>query len=389
MKSKSFNKALINRFQFVAKSDFECNENETNGQSLNIRILKKLECKLSDIMIFVPRQANSLIQVGTISEIDDILPGTTGPYVNIIVQPFQEGCNPAAWSLNFIRSIDGGFYTYIYTVSDAINKIRFELALTPYIDFIDTCIDPNEQDSIALDSNFDDTIPVDSMIYLDNNFDGTIPVDSVYFLDSNFDGTIVPDETMAFVENTKALIKKRGLSFTEFAQSIPFLLNVTDIEPLKIPDYSSYSFNDVPLRTGKIGDIYYVDIAWVSANKQYFAGKAIDSVRGEVIDADLRDSLEDVFRGLGYQWDLDPKQDTVIDNKPWQKKEYILSVVDKTKNNILMSGNNIATIKKIKKCGKRFYRLAIQDDWRLIISAGIYDNCIVNLAVVNPLIADM
>ena len=323
MKSNSFNKAVINRFQFVAKSDFELNENETNGQSLNIRILKKLECKLSDILMIFPRQTSNLIQVGMISDI--IPPGTTGSYVNIIVQPFQEGCNPA-WSPNFIRSIiDGGFYTYIYTFSDAINKIRFELALTPDIDFIDPRFDPNEQDSIALDSNFDDTIPVDSITYLD----------------SNFDGTIVPDETMAFVENTKTLIRTRGLSFTEFAQSIPFLLNVTDIKPLKIPDYSSYSFNDVSLRAGKIGDSYYVDIQWVSANKQYFAGKAIDSVRGEVIDADLRDRLEDVFRELGYQWDLDTKQDTVIDNNPWPKKEYILSVVDKTKNNILMSCNKI------------------------------------------------
>jgi hypothetical protein len=46
-------------------------------------------------------------------------------------------------------------------------------------------------------------------------------------------------------------------------------------------------------------------------------------------------------------------------------------------------------IKKIKKCGKRFYRLIMKNDLRLNHRPGIYDNCILTLTVVDPFTDNM
>ena len=199
------------------------------------------------------------------------------------------------------------------------------------------------------------------------------------------DGKIDFDEAKRFEKIARASIaSQNGLKFRELAALIPSRLMVKNIEYVKQDDYTSHLFDSVALRFRRKDGIYYVDIPF--GNVVY--GKAFNSVTEEVYDTVLQEELKDayVWQKAKDEFTALPPEvgDDIYVPLPWPPINFNLSIINKDAKQLLMNYSKIEMIKKIKKCGKKFYRLIIQDDLRSIHpSPKKYDNYIIKWNIIH------
>ncbi len=361
-----FDLKTTEQFYFVPKGDFKL----TGGQSLSMRLPTAKDIyKVGDVLIIAPRTNKSgLVEAAIIKQQEHIHPESN--YYSIIAIPYTQDYIPIPkpWSPEFIKQLKDG----LYLVRSSAEKPKLEIELS-----LD---EPT--------SNIDSTI-IDSTIIDSTIIDSTITESNA--LDNNMDGKIDFGEAKRFEKIARASIaSQNGLKFRELAPHIPSRLIVKNIEYVKQDDYTLHLFDSVALRFGRKDGIYYVDIPF--CNVVY--GKAFNSVTEEVYDTVLQEEIKDsyVWQKAKDEFTARPfhrsggaGDDTfVFVPLQWLHINFNLSIINKDAKQLLMNSSKIEMIKKIKKCGKKFYRLIIQDDWRSIHpSPKKYDNCLLTWRIIH------
>jgi hypothetical protein len=351
------------RQELIRPNDFEFTETVTDGQRLTIKVPSG-EYKVGDIIFFAPlKNGNNLVEHGVIDNMSSLGGGGGGTTDwSIEIVPESHGDD---WSKEFTQDIVGGFY--MFTNPTEKSTIQVELSLEsvralPLLPIPDNITGPITE----LDSVF-------------------VELDSITFLDINFDNIVTTDEAVEFAKKTKEFIGSKGVTLGDLAQGIPLNLRVNKIKLIQIPKYESHVYNDIPLIISRdIAGTTFVDFEFTGIGS-FNQGKAFDSVTGDVYATDFQKDFMDVLRNaINTILILIGNASGIEQDAPWIRRDIFLTIIDKTKNNILINSIKIEMIKKIKKCGKRFYRLIMKDDWRSNTIPGRYDNCVLTLTVVEP-----
>lgn len=358
-----FDLKTTEQFYFVPKGDFKLNEDVTGGQSLSMRLPTAKDIyKVGDVFFlrFAPprKSMSGLVEAAIIREVFQQHIHPESNYYSIMAIPYTQDCIPKrVWSPEIIKQLEDG----LYLVRSSAEKPKLEIELS--LDEPTSNIDSTIIDSTIIDSNA---------------------------LDNNMDGKIDFDEANRFEKIARASIaSQNGLKFRELAARIPSRLIVKNIEYVKQDDYTLHLFDSVALQIGRKDGIYYVEIPF--GNVVY--GKAFNSVTEEVYDTVLREELKDSY--VWYVW-LKAKDEFTArpfhrlggagddTYEPWPPINFNLSIINKDAKQLLMNSSKIEMIKKIKKCGKKFYRLIIQDDWHSIHpSPKKYDNCLLAWRIIH------
>jgi hypothetical protein len=346
------NRILDIRQALILPKDFEFKETVTYGQRLTIKAPFGIyEYKVGDTIFFAPiKNGSNLVEHGVIGNVASLGgEGTTDWSLVIVPESHGDG-----WSKEFTRDIAGGFYMFANPIEKSTIQVELSLESVHALPLL------------PIPDNI--TVPI-------------IELDSINFLDINFDNIVNIDEAVEFAKKTKEFIGSTGVTLGDLAQRIPLNLPVNKVIWIQRPEYQSHVYNGTPLDISRdTAGITFVDFGIGRFNK----GKAFDSVTGDVYATDFQKDFMDVLRNtiLIPIGDAPGKEQ----DAPWARRDFFLTIIDKTKNNILINSIKIEMIKKIKKCGKRFYRLIMKDDWRLNTRPrpGRYDNCVLRFNGSEP-----
>ena len=136
-----------------------------------------------------------------------------------------------------------------------------------------------------------------------------------------------------------------------------------------------------------------------------FIGTVFDSGTGNVGSVDLKATLEEARSEFQKLEELAPQQlgdarggkaapgdaapgDAApeLTGLPWNIPKCYISVIGKKEGDLVMSRREVETIKKIKKCGKCFYRIVLTDDGVVSgIRSGDYRESILKFIMLPPL----
>jgi hypothetical protein len=348
---------------FILPKDFEFKETVTDGQRLTIKAPSGNEYKVGDIIFFAPlKKGINLVEHGVIGNAASLGGEDTTDW-SLEIAPESHG---DGWSKEFTQDIAGGFYMFANPIEKS--KIQVELSL----ESVHTLpLLPNIPDNIT-----DPIIELDSVI---------AELDSVNFLDNNFDNIVSIDEAVEFAKKTKEFIGSTGVTLRDLAQRIPPKVQVNKINLIQEPKYEShvYNYTRLDIRRRENAGTTFVDFESTGIGS-FNKGKAFDSVTGDVYATDFQTDfihvLRDAINSIPIRRYAVPGKEPDV---PWVKRDFFLTIIDKTKNNILINSNKIEMIKRVKKCGKRFYRLIIKDDWLLNTRLGRYDNCVLRFIVAD------
>ena len=353
------------RIIFVRPRDIELGTG--NSQSLNIRVSKPAGYLVNDIVKVLPKKAGSRLVFPFIIREINVPVGEDGKYVNVVVVP--EG-DLAPIPTNFAKALDEGVYLdgrhRDYNPEE--RQLRIDLGLARVIR------DPT------------DIAPFAPYPRIPNGFTGV--------LDADNDGVIGTDEARKFVEGAIDRIKGGGLKFSELAQGISDGLRVNNIQvnpPQRV--YIDRIFNGVSLQVRRQEQVRRQDFAeWLDIpagqlQRNQFTGTEFDSGTGDVGSVDLKATLEEArseFQELVRQLG-DARVREPLTEIRWYRPTCYITMIDKTEGDLVMSRREVETIKKIKKCGKCFYRIVLTDDGVVSsIRNGNYGESILKFIMLPP-----
>ena len=343
------------RIIFVRPRDIELGTG--NSQSLNIRVSKPAGYLVNDIVKVLPKKAGSRLVFPFIIREINVPVGEDGKYVNVVVVP--EG-DLAPIPTNFAKALDEGVYLdgrhRDYNPEE--RQLRIDLGLARVI-----------------------RDPTDVAPPIHNGFAGE--------LDGDNDGVIGTDEARRFAEGAIDWIKgEEGLKFSDLAKGIPAWLKVTDIQLNPVPrTYIGSIFNGVSLQVRRQDFAEWLDIPAGQLQRNQITGTEFDSGTGNVGSVDLKATLEEArseFQELVRQLG-DARVREPLTEIRWYRPTCYITMIDKTEGDLVMSRREVETIKKIKKCGKCFYRIVLTDDGVVSsIRNGNYGESILKFIMLPP-----
>jgi hypothetical protein len=188
--------------------------------------------------------------------------------------------------------------------------------------------------------------------------------------DGNGDGTITEQEANDFASESRRVIAEAGLTFAELAGKIPPMLKVRNIEVAGIGlGGCTTHFNGVPAKVSLVGGTSFVYIpAKTLPGVRINTYGDVDRIRlEELADGQIRQA-----RGIGVpNAPLPP---------PWPTPNRYMSVIDKKGESVVVNGEKIASIRKVKKCGKCYYKIEIEDSGFVpSIKTGYLKECLLTI----------
>jgi hypothetical protein len=178
-------------------------------------------------------------------------------------------------------------------------------------------------------------------------------------LDGNGDGKITEKEATDFVIEARRRIDGAGLTFAKLAEKIPQKLKVNKLEVDGMRwGGRTTQFNGVAAKVSLVGGTSIVYLEQIE-----FPGVSINSY----VDVDRMRFAELVqdydiiaqVRGIGVPEFSDYLN--ALPQAPWPTSEKYMSVIDKRSESVVLNGEKIASIRKVKKCGKCYYKIEIED----------------------------
>jgi hypothetical protein len=198
-----------------------------------------------------------------------------------------------------------------------------------------------------------------------------VPVDSI-FLDMDGNDIITVAEVEAFVEKTKALIARpEGLSLGALVPGIPPRLRVTgvDLSGTGPTVEETLIFNEFVAQVKVVDGKQFVYVQWTEDAPPGVRVNNWGDVDQFVEFDDFMKEIRDIVKPYLYG---------PADEQPWTSSSLYIDVVDKARETMVARGEKIKSIKKVKKCGKRYYKLELEDTGFVSnVQRGRFDNCIV------------
>jgi hypothetical protein len=190
-------------------------------------------------------------------------------------------------------------------------------------------------------------------------------------LDGDGDGTITEPEANDFAEIARRRIAKAGLTFAALAEKIPKGLKVNKLEVDGVNWGSrATQFNGVEAKVQLVGGTSFVYV-----RVKIIPGVSINSYR----DVD-RIGLEVVFRELHRVSGSEPRRHPIPSLKypvEWPTPSQYISLIDKRSESMVVRGEKIASIRKVKRCGKCYYKIEIEDSGFVAnIQTGYFRDCL-------------
>jgi hypothetical protein len=203
------------------------------------------------------------------------------------------------------------------------------------------------------------------------------PTDLTHFslaLDKNGDGTVTDVEALKFVKNALGVRNGAGLSFKDLAGGIPPTLNVTRVS-VNSPSVEMIHFNGLAVRVvydrRSSRPILYVPLKFADLIGPGTWPYLDDAI--QIRFSDFMDEVQNNVPGLSQRLYPGSKE------PGWQSNSYTLTVIDKIAGNIIVNGEEIASIKKVKKCNKCYYKIELVETGLVpSINAGSYQNCLLS-----------
>jgi hypothetical protein len=196
-------------------------------------------------------------------------------------------------------------------------------------------------------------------------------------LDNNGDGKVTDVEAKKFVNNAVEWSQGAGLPFGNLAEGIPRDLPVTRVS-VNLPPQEMTNFNGLAVRL--VYDRSSRPMLYIPFKFADLTGAVIDLDTTILIRySDFMDELQNELTVPGLSVGKEPG---------WRSNRYILTVTDKVARNRIVNGEEIASIKKVKKCNKYYYKIELVETGLVpSINAGSYQNCLFtceNFAVRPP-----
>ena len=310
-----------------------------NGKALTLQMREtRPDYQVKDVIAFATALGN-IIEVGKIVQVGRNLDWNT-----ISVRPLAEDSTDwTDWSAEFLQRLkkdNQKLFGYLIP-NDTGRKLMVEVSL------------PNIQPALGL-----------------------LPKNPGTRLDANNDKQITPEEVSQFVTKVRELIAvdKGDFQIDDFtvAEIIPESLDVTDVQLLATPP-ESYYFNDV---TGNISRQGFFDI-----KADNIVVTKINHTSQEIERAELEDSMKDIRDRLSVV----PGTFPFNDEMPWKTPSHYVNVIDKGSGTVIVRGEKIESIKKVKKCGKYYYRIGLADKGLVsTMHPGNFTNCLFTVCSFQP-----
>jgi hypothetical protein len=283
---------------------------------------------IGDVVLMGVKSGNSL----AVGEINSI--GTGG---TIVVKELQE----LFWHTNFVRDLGKGdqkIFVVFVTPAPACLSIQVSLGLSG----------------------------------------GDVPqpqnVESNIILDMDGNHIITGAEAGGFVEKAKILIKRsEGLSLGELAPGIPSELKVTgvDLSGL-IADHSAEEamvFNNIAGEVALIDGKQFVYFQWT---EEAPVGIRLNNLG----DIDPSVQFDEFMKEIRDENIVGPYEYRPAHEQPWALSSIYIDLVDKVSETMVVRGEKIKSIKRVKKCGKCYYKLELADRGFVSnVRPGRYGNC--------------
>jgi hypothetical protein len=200
------------------------------------------------------------------------------------------------------------------------------------------------------------------------------PIDPARFslsLDNNGDGKVTDVEAIRFVNNAAEWSQGAGLPFKDLADGIPTNLPVTRVS-VNFPSLEMTHFNDLAVRVvydRSSRPMLYVPFQFADLTGAGINSQSLDT--DPIKFGDFMDEVQNEFIvPVVYPGSKEPG---------WPLNKYTLTVIDKVARIIVVTGEEIASIKKVKKCNKCYYKIGFVDSGLVpSINAGSYQNCLLS-----------
>jgi hypothetical protein len=337
----------------VKVTDFIYDENIINPSwsTISMEYPKVPEAlNLGDILVISTKMGNG-VEVGEIMNIEKSIINT-----NTVITA-KAPTDILVWKGDFIEELKTrGQELHSYWFDPAVRRLGVELSLARYAP---------EPDPNPLFTN----VP---------NFH--IP------LDGNGDGTITEKEANDFVIVAKRLIDGAGLTFAELAEKIPRELKVRNID-LNGFDFLSKTtqFNGVAAKVQLVGGTSFVYI-----EQNDFTGVKIWKIYGDVDRIKLEEFAQDLIRqareiGVPEFSDYPNALPNASSPGPWPTPRRYMSVIDKKSESIVLNDEKIASIRKVKRYGKCYYKIEMEDGGFLpSMRDGYFKECLLTIREEYP-----
>jgi hypothetical protein len=197
-------------------------------------------------------------------------------------------------------------------------------------------------------------------------------------LDGNGDNTITVTEVEAFVKKAKARIARpEGLTFAQVAEKIPPGLKVSGVELSGTGTNAEEKrmFNDLAAQVKVVDGKQFV---YFQYTEEAPLGIGVNRF-GDIDRIDFDDWMNNI-RAILRPYTYGPQADV----QPWALSSIYIKLVDKVGETVVVKDELIKSIKRVKKCGKRYYKLELED--RGFVSnvlPGKYEDCLAFIGV-NP-----
>jgi hypothetical protein len=200
------------------------------------------------------------------------------------------------------------------------------------------------------------------------------PVDTAIYMDGDGDGIITGAEAEAFVQQAEDLIKRpEGLTLGELAPSIPPRLKVSGVGLSGTgTNAEEIIFNGI---TGRARFVDGTPFLYFPFIEQATLGVRINGLG----DVDPLVVFDDFMKEIRDKVTLGPKTLPLQEDKgnAWELSSVYIKLVDKVTETMVVKGGNIKSIKRVKKCGKRYYKLELEDRGFVPnIQPGNYEDCL-------------
>jgi hypothetical protein len=201
-------------------------------------------------------------------------------------------------------------------------------------------------------------------------------VDSNLILNRNGDNAITVAEAEAFVDKAKARIKgSEGLSLGDLAPGIPPGLKVSGVDLSGLSAEEITKFNDIAARVHVVDGRQVVYFQWTEEATPGIRINRLGDIDPSVQFDDFIKEIRDetiVIRPITFPYG--PQE---YERGPWALPSIYINLVDKARETMVVRGERIASIKRVKKCGKCYYKLELADSGFIpFVQLGKYEDCL-------------